>query len=93
MFALTWSVGASCKEEDRLKFDKIVRELLQGSMTDETREKYKLLSGVEHLRAKILTVPYPEDGTIYEYRFIKDVSVFVLNRDFQREIDIFFFTK
>ncbi|XP_070789387.1 dynein axonemal heavy chain 7 [Pituophis catenifer annectens] len=72
VFALTWSVGASCKEEDRLKFDKIVRELLQGSMTDETREKYKLLSGVEHLRAKILTVPYPEDGTIYEYRFIKD---------------------
>ncbi|KAG8124794.1 hypothetical protein E2320_020258, partial [Naja naja] len=72
VFALTWSVGASCKEEDRLKFDKIVRELLEGPMTDETREKYKLLSGVEHFRAKILTVPYPEDGTIYEYRFIKD---------------------
>ncbi|ETE66939.1 Dynein heavy chain 7, axonemal, partial [Ophiophagus hannah] len=76
VFALTWSVGASCREEDRLKFDKIVRELLEGPMTDETREKYKLLSGVEHFRAKILTVPYPEDGTIYEYRFIKDV-VFV----------------
>lgn len=60
-----------------------MRELLQGPMTDETREKYKLLSGVEHLRAKILTVPYPEDGTIYEYRFIKDVSAF----DFQRVID------
>ncbi|KAK9410832.1 Dynein axonemal heavy chain 7 [Crotalus adamanteus] len=72
VFALTWSVGASCKEEDRLKFDKIVRELLEGPMTDETREKYKLLSGVEHFRAKILTVPYPEDGTIYDYRFIKD---------------------
>ncbi|XP_039210552.1 dynein heavy chain 7, axonemal isoform X3 [Crotalus tigris] len=72
VFALTWSVGASCKEEDRLKFDKIVRELLEGPMTDETREKYKLLSGVEHFRSKILTVPYPEDGTIYDYRFIKD---------------------
>uniref|UniRef100_A0A8D2L303 Dynein axonemal heavy chain 7 n=1 Tax=Varanus komodoensis TaxID=61221 RepID=A0A8D2L303_VARKO len=72
VFALTWSVGASCREADRLKFDKIVRELLQGPMSDETREKYKLLSGVEHLRAKILTVPYPEDGTIYDYRFVKD---------------------
>lgn len=66
-----------------------MRELLEGPMTDETREKYKLLSGVEHFRAKILTVPYPEDGTIYDYRFIKDVSVFVFNRDFQRVIDKF----
>ncbi|XP_072835621.2 dynein axonemal heavy chain 7 isoform X1 [Pogona vitticeps] len=72
VFALTWSVGASCIEADRLKFDKIVRELLEGPMSDETREKYKLLSGHEHLRAKILTVPYPEDGTIYDYRFVKD---------------------
>ncbi|KAH0621601.1 hypothetical protein JD844_023099 [Phrynosoma platyrhinos] len=72
VFALTWSVGASCVEADRLKFDKIVRELLEGPMSDETREKYKLLSGLEHLRAKILTVPYPEDGTIYDYRFVKD---------------------
>uniref|UniRef100_A0A803U1V2 Dynein axonemal heavy chain 7 n=1 Tax=Anolis carolinensis TaxID=28377 RepID=A0A803U1V2_ANOCA len=68
VFALTWSVGASCIESDRLKFDKIVRELLEGPMSDETREKYKLLTGHEHLRAKILTVPYPEDGTIYDYR-------------------------
>ncbi|XP_060137433.1 dynein axonemal heavy chain 7 isoform X1 [Zootoca vivipara] len=72
VFSLTWSVGASCKESDRLKFDKIVRELLEGPMSDATREKYKLLSGLEHMRAKILTVPYPEDGTIYEYRFVKD---------------------
>nr|XP_008115484.1 PREDICTED: dynein heavy chain 7, axonemal [Anolis carolinensis] len=72
VFALTWSVGASCIESDRLKFDKIVRELLEGPMSDETREKYKLLTGHEHLRAKILTVPYPEDGTIYDYRFVKD---------------------
>uniref|UniRef100_A0ACB8FZY1 Dynein heavy chain 7, axonemal n=1 Tax=Sphaerodactylus townsendi TaxID=933632 RepID=A0ACB8FZY1_9SAUR len=71
-FSLIWSVGASCKEDDRLKFDLIVRELLVGPMSDETREKYKLLSCMEQLPAKILSVPFPEEGTIYDYRFIKD---------------------
>ncbi|XP_060113048.1 dynein axonemal heavy chain 7 [Heteronotia binoei] len=72
IFSLIWSIGASCKEDDRLKFDLIVRELLIGPMSDETREKYKLLSCTEQLSAKILTVPFPEDGTIYEYRFVKE---------------------
>lgn len=77
IFSLTWSVGASCKEDDRHKFDLIVRELLDGPLSDETREQYKLLNTGDHLHSKILTVPLPVVGTIYEYRFVKDVSVFL----------------
>ncbi|KAJ6652606.1 hypothetical protein lerEdw1_011258 [Lerista edwardsae] len=74
IFSLTWSIGASCREDDRLKFDLIVRELLDGPLSDETRDQYKLLNTGDHLHSKILTVPLPVVGTIYEYRFVKDGS-------------------
>ncbi|XP_051841933.1 dynein axonemal heavy chain 7 [Antechinus flavipes] len=70
LFSLTWSVGASCKEEDRLRFDKIVRELMDGPISDETRNRYNLLSGTEKIIVKPITVPFPDEGTIYEYQFI-----------------------
>ncbi|XP_075385072.1 dynein axonemal heavy chain 7 [Tenrec ecaudatus] len=70
LFSLIWSVGASCKDDDRLKFSKILRELMDGPITDVTRNRYKLLSSAEQLPSKALTVPFPEKGTIYDYQFI-----------------------
>ncbi|XP_027721801.1 dynein heavy chain 7, axonemal [Vombatus ursinus] len=72
LFSLTWSLGASCKEEDRLRFDKIVRELMDGPISDKTRNTYKLLNGTEKITAKPITVPFPDEGTIYEYQFISE---------------------
>ncbi|KAF4014246.1 hypothetical protein G4228_005292, partial [Cervus hanglu yarkandensis] len=72
LFSLIWSVGASCKDDDRLKFSKILRELIEGPISDITRDKYKLLSGTEQTSSKQLTVPFPEKGTIYDYRFITE---------------------
>lgn len=73
IFSLIWSIGASCKDDDRLRFDKIVRELMDGPLTDDTREKYKLLSDTEEITTKALTVPFPEKGSIYDYQFITEV--------------------
>uniref|UniRef100_A0A8C6DAK2 Dynein axonemal heavy chain 7 n=1 Tax=Moschus moschiferus TaxID=68415 RepID=A0A8C6DAK2_MOSMO len=72
LFSLIWSVGASCKDDDRLKFSKILRELMEGPISDITRNRFKLLSGTEQTSSKRLTVPFPEKGTIYDYQFITE---------------------
>ncbi|MCJ8732203.1 hypothetical protein PDJAM_G00208530 [Pangasius djambal] len=71
VFSLVWSVGASCTEPGRVKFDGLVRELLTGALTEETRASHGIL---EHIEApsKQLTVPLPAAGTLSEYRFIKE---------------------
>ncbi|KAI5107507.1 dynein heavy chain 7, axonemal isoform X1 [Silurus meridionalis] len=73
VFSLVWSVGASCTEPGRVKFDGLVRELLTGALSEKTRGRYGIL---EHIEApsKQLTVPLPAEGTLYEYRFLKEGS-------------------
>ncbi|XP_039700233.1 dynein axonemal heavy chain 7 [Pteropus medius] len=72
LFSLIWSVGASCKDDDRLKFNKILRELMEGPISELTRNRFKLLSGAEQTSSKELTVPFPEKGTIYDYQFVTE---------------------
>ncbi|KAJ1187209.1 hypothetical protein NDU88_003988 [Pleurodeles waltl] len=71
IFSLTWSVGASCREDDRLRFDKLLREIVAGPLSEETRTKFKILDPVDPPE-KSLTVPLPEESTMYDYRFIKE---------------------
>ncbi|KAJ8410629.1 hypothetical protein AAFF_G00195330 [Aldrovandia affinis] len=71
VFSLVWSVGASCGEEGRTGFDAVVRELLSGPLSEETRTRYGILA---HVNApdKPLTTPPPTEGMLYEYRFVKE---------------------
>ncbi|XP_069471802.1 dynein axonemal heavy chain 7 isoform X2 [Ambystoma mexicanum] len=71
LFSITWSIGASCKEDDRLKFDKLLREITLGPLSEESRTKFKILDPVEP-PLKPLTVPFPEEFTVYDYQFIKE---------------------
>ncbi|KAM8901115.1 dynein axonemal heavy chain 7 [Lycaon pictus] len=72
LFSLIWSIGASCKDDDRLKFDMILRELMEGPISEKTQNKFKLLSGMEQTSSKALTVPFPEKKTIYDYQFVTE---------------------
>ncbi|XP_014396707.1 PREDICTED: dynein heavy chain 7, axonemal [Myotis brandtii] len=72
LFSLIWSVGASCTDDDRLKFNKILRELMEGPLSDVTRNRFKILSSVEQTSSKALTVPFPEKKTIYDYQFVTE---------------------
>ncbi|KAM9486848.1 dynein axonemal heavy chain 7-like, partial [Clarias gariepinus] len=71
VFCLVWSVGASCTEPGRMMVDALVRELLTGALSEETKARHGIL---EHTEAptKQLTVPLPTEGTLYEYNFIKE---------------------
>ncbi|XP_047008198.1 dynein axonemal heavy chain 7-like [Ictalurus punctatus] len=71
VFSLVWSVGATCTEPGRVKFDGLVKELLTGALTEKTRARHGILEQIE-APSKQLTVPLPAEGTLYEYRFIKE---------------------
>uniref|UniRef100_A0A8C7PT98 Dynein axonemal heavy chain 7 n=1 Tax=Oncorhynchus mykiss TaxID=8022 RepID=A0A8C7PT98_ONCMY len=55
IFCLVWSVGASCTESGRVKFDSLVREMMEGALSEETRARHGILEHVES-PAKQLTL-------------------------------------
>ncbi|KAM6934818.1 dynein axonemal heavy chain 7 [Xenentodon cancila] len=71
VFCLVWSVGASCDDLGRTKFDALLREVLNGPVSEETLARHGILATAEG-PAKQLTVPLPAQGTVYQYRFIKE---------------------
>ncbi|XP_059164025.1 dynein axonemal heavy chain 7-like isoform X1 [Physella acuta] len=72
-FALTWSLGASSDDKGRLRFDKLVRELSSGGMTEETRKAIGLVDLIEP-PMKPYVNPHPPKGKIYDYKFVKEGS-------------------
>lgn len=70
-FALTWSVGASSDDNGRIKFDKLLRELIAGGMLEETRCKLGLIECVEPPMKPYLN-PFPPKGTVFDYMFVKE---------------------
>ncbi|XP_077435277.1 dynein axonemal heavy chain 7 isoform X3 [Vanacampus margaritifer] len=73
IFCLVWSVGASCNDEGRLKFDHMVREILSGPLSEETRLSHAILTKVGP-PTRPLMMPLPQEDTVYQYRFIKEGS-------------------
>lgn len=77
VFCLVWSVGASCDDSGRVKFDAVVREVLTGPLSEETRACHGILATVE-APPKQLTVPLPTEGILHQYRFIKEVGLLLI---------------
>ncbi|XP_070188303.1 dynein axonemal heavy chain 7-like isoform X3 [Littorina saxatilis] len=72
-FALTWGCGGSTDDNGRSKFDKLVRELISGGMTEETRKMLTLPEATEAPMKPFLN-PFPPKGKIYDYKFVKEGS-------------------
>lgn len=71
LFSMTWSLGGSCNMDGRLAMDALVRELMEGAMAEETRQKLSLVSLTEAPK-RPYSVLIPKDGSIYDYRFVKE---------------------
>ncbi|XP_015226728.1 PREDICTED: dynein heavy chain 7, axonemal [Cyprinodon variegatus] len=71
VFCLVWSVGGSCDDLGRVKFDSVLKEMLRGPLSKETMTRHGILSGAD-APAKPLRVRLPAKGTLYQYRFIKE---------------------
>lgn len=70
-FSFTWSIGGTCDESGRQRFDKLVRELMEGPMSSSTRAALAFVAAVPTPDPPY-SLPYPEEGTIYDYQFIKE---------------------
>lgn len=73
MFSCVWSFGASIDNTGRDCFDQFFREILSGPMSLELKGKYHILDMVDS-PARPYLCPFPSKGTVYEYRFIKEVN-------------------
>ncbi|KAF3842869.1 hypothetical protein F7725_001718 [Dissostichus mawsoni] len=71
VFCLVWSVGASCDDPGRVKFDAVVREVLSGPLSEKTCALHGILATVE-APAKQFTVPLPSEETVYQWELWTD---------------------
>ncbi|XP_076449948.1 dynein axonemal heavy chain 7-like [Babylonia areolata] len=70
-FSLTWACGGSTDDNGRIRFDKLLRELIGGAMSEETRKSL----GIPELTEAPLK-PYmnafPPRGKVFDYMFLNE---------------------
>uniref|UniRef100_A0A2C9JUK5 Dynein axonemal heavy chain 7 n=1 Tax=Biomphalaria glabrata TaxID=6526 RepID=A0A2C9JUK5_BIOGL len=71
LFSITWSIGATCDQPGRLRFDSLIKELMRGPLSEVTRGALAFVHNVPTLEAPYM-LPFPDEGTIYDYQFIKE---------------------
>lgn len=70
-FCFTWTIGGTCDIQGREMVDHLIRELIAGGMTEETRKNLNLVAAVAPPEQAYL-LPYPNEGTVYDYEFLKE---------------------
>ena len=71
-FSFVWSLGASIGIDGRLKFDAFLKEIMKGALSNETREKFHVLETLGAAE-KPPVCPFPDEETVYDYKFVKEV--------------------
>uniref|UniRef100_A0A0X3NP81 Dynein heavy chain 7, axonemal n=1 Tax=Schistocephalus solidus TaxID=70667 RepID=A0A0X3NP81_SCHSO len=67
LFSYVWSIGATKDDVGRKRFDKLTRELINGGMTEETRQNLSLVELVPP-PMQDYKMPFPIKGSVYDYQ-------------------------
>ncbi|KAF5402027.1 Dynein axonemal heavy chain 7 [Paragonimus heterotremus] len=74
LFSYVWSVGATTDENGRKYFDKLTRELMNGGMMEETRQRLALLELVPP-PLQDYGKPFPIKRSVFDYRLVLESPV------------------
>ncbi|XP_018647924.1 putative dynein heavy chain [Schistosoma mansoni] len=73
-FAYVWSIGATTDKDGRQKFDKLIRELMNGGMMEETRQRLALIELVPP-PMEDYKCPFPIKKTVYDYKLVMKIPI------------------
>ena len=71
LFSCTWSLGGGINAEGREKFDLLIREMIDGPLSEITKNKLNMITKVES-PTRSLYVPIPKTESIYAWNFIRE---------------------
>ena len=72
IFSVIWSVGGGTDNDGRKRFDGVLRQVVNNAAIDaDTVAEYNLLTMLYKPRTR-WRVPFPEDGLVYDYYFVKE---------------------
>ncbi|XP_078488802.1 dynein axonemal heavy chain 7 isoform X2 [Ciona intestinalis] len=71
LFSYIWSVGATTDTDSRVKFDKLLREIMDGPLSEETKNEFHIIDPVLP-PSKSFSAPIPRSADVFSWRFIKE---------------------
>ncbi len=71
LFSIVWSIGGSSGIDGRKAFNLLLREIIAGPLLPRTKSQYHIYESCDP-PTKPFPVPFPEEGEVYDYQFVKE---------------------
>uniref|UniRef100_H2Y7K9 AAA+ ATPase domain-containing protein n=1 Tax=Ciona savignyi TaxID=51511 RepID=H2Y7K9_CIOSA len=70
LFSYIWSVGATTDADSRVKFDKLLREIMDGPLSEETKNEFHIIDPVLP-PSKSFSAPIPRTADVFSWKWEK----------------------
>uniref|UniRef100_H2Y7L6 Dynein axonemal heavy chain 7 n=1 Tax=Ciona savignyi TaxID=51511 RepID=H2Y7L6_CIOSA len=71
LFSYIWSVGATTDADSRVKFDKLLREIMDGPLSEETKNEFHIIDPVLP-PSKSFSAPIPRTADVFSWKFVRE---------------------